>query len=89
MQTSVYSELLAALLKHSLILDSAGEAAEQFTPLQRLEARIINAHNDGYITGDDQRALYAVAMKLHEDYRKALDLDIIYESAKHNRTEEK
>lgn len=73
MQTSVLSEYMAALLKHSLILDTG--QPDRFIELQKLEARIITAHNDNRITGEEYRALYSLAMQLHRDYRKALTLD--------------
>ena len=75
MQTSIFSEYLAALLKHSLILDSAGEAKERFIDLQHLEERIVAAHSSGYLNETESRALYAIAMRLHSDYRQALNLD--------------
>ena len=75
MQTSIFSEYLAALLKHSLILDAAGETHGHFIGLQKLETRILDAHNDGYINHEETRALYSIAKRLHSDYRNALRLD--------------
>ena len=77
MQTSILSEYMAALLKHSLNLDAGREEGnpQHFIDLQRLETRIITAHNDHRINESEYRALYALAMQLHGDYRKALHLD--------------
>lgn len=73
MQTSVFSEYLAELLKHSLILDTG--QPDQFIRLQHLEDRILKAHIDGRITGEETQALHTIARKLHRDYRTALHLD--------------
>lgn len=75
MQTSVFSEHLAALLKHSLKIDADTGTGEDFIELQRLEARITNAHQTGYYTGDAARALSTIAAELHKNYRTALKLD--------------
>ncbi len=75
MQTSVFSELLAELLKHSLKLDGATVTGEDFIALQKLEAHITNANQTGYFNGNAARALSSIAAELHKDYRTALKLD--------------
>ena len=75
MQTSVFSEHLAALLKHSLKLDADTGTGEDFIELQKLEARIIDAQQTGHYTGKAARALSSIAAELHKDYRTALKLD--------------
>lgn len=75
MQTSVFSELLAELLKHSLKLDGATVTGEDFIALQKLEAHITNAYQTGYFNGNAARALSSIAAELHKDYRTALKLD--------------
>lgn len=75
MQTSVFSELLAERLKHSLKIDGATVTGEDFIELQKLEARITRAHQTGYFNGNAARALSSIAAELHNDYRTALKLD--------------
>ena len=75
MQTSVFSELLAKLLKHSLRLDGPNVTGEDFIELQKLEAHIIKAHQTGYFTGSAAAALSSIAAELHQEYRTALKLD--------------
>ena len=75
MQTGIFSEYMAKLLKHSLLLDGDMQTGSSFTDLQELEARIINARNNGYFTGTEAGALSSIAAGLHKDYRKALKLD--------------
>ena len=76
MQTSVFSELLADLLKHSLKLDGAATVTgEDFIELQKLEAHITKAHQTGYFTGSAAAALSSIAAELHQEYRTALKLD--------------
>lgn len=75
MQTGIFSEYMAKLLKHSLMLDGDLQTHSSFVELQQLEARIINARTAGYFTGREAMALSAIADGLHRDYRKALKLD--------------
>lgn len=75
MQTSVFSELLAELLKHSLRLDGPNVTGEDFIALQKLEAHITKAHQTGYFTGSAAAALSSIAAELHQEYRTALKLD--------------
>lgn len=75
MQTSVFSECLAALLKHSLKLDGGTGTDTDFIDLQKLEARITRAHNTGYFDGAAAQALTSIAAQLHKDYRTALKLN--------------
>lgn len=75
MQTSVFSERLADLLKHSLKLDTGAATDTDFIELQKLEARITTGYQTGYYTGDAARALSTIAAQLHKDYRTALKLD--------------
>ena len=75
MQTSVFSEHLATLLKHSLKLDGGTGTDTDFLELQNLEARIIRAYNTGYYRGEAAQALTAIAGQLHKEYRQALRLD--------------
>ena len=75
MKTGIFSEYMAKLLKHSLTLDGDLQTGEGFIDLQRLEARITNARNNGYFTGAEAGALSSIAAGLHENYRKALKLD--------------
>ena len=74
MQTSVFSEYMAALLKHSLKLDGNLQTHSDFVELQQIEARITNARNNGYFGGDQARALTSIAADLHKDYMAALKL---------------
>ncbi len=75
MQTSLFSEYMATLLKHSLMLDGNLQTDNGFVELQKLEARIINARNAGYFTQAEAGALSSIAGGLHKDYRAALKLD--------------
>lgn len=75
MQTSVFSECLAALLKHSLKLDGGTGTDIDFIDLQKLEARITRAHNNSYFDGAGAQALTAIAGRLHKEYRTALKLN--------------
>ena len=75
MQTSVFSECLAALLKHSLKLDGGLQTDTDFLELQRLEARITKAHSNNYFNGKSAQALSLIAQELHSDYRQALNLN--------------
>ena len=75
MQTSVFSELLADLLKHSLKLDGAIVTGEDFVALEKLEAHITKAHQTGYFTGKAAAALSSIAAELHQEYRTALKLE--------------
>lgn len=75
MQTSVFSEHLAALLKHSLKLDGGTGTDTDFLELQTLETNITRAYNIGYYRGEAAQALTAIAGQLHKDYRQALRLD--------------
>ena len=75
MQTSVFSEHLATLLKHSLKLDGGTGTDADFLELQKLEARITRAYNTGYYRGEAAQALTAIAGQLHKEYRQALRLD--------------
>ena len=75
MQTSVFSERIAALLKHSLKLDAGTATDADFIELQKLEAHITNAYQTGYFNGNAARALSSIAAELHKDYRTALKLD--------------
>lgn len=74
-QTSVFSEYIAELLKYSLRIDAGMFFGNDFIKLQRFEARIIDARNDGYLNQNEYKALYSIATKLHSEYRKALNLD--------------
>ena len=75
MQTSVFSERIAALLKHSLKLDAGTATDADFIELQKLEARITAGYQTGYYNGSAARALSSIAAELHKDYRAALNLD--------------
>lgn len=75
MQTGIFSEYMAKLLKHSLLLDGDLQTGNSFIDLQKLEARIINARNNGYFPAAEALTLSSIAARLHEDYRKALKLD--------------
>lgn len=74
-QTSVFSEYMAELLKYSLKIDAGMFFGNDFIKLQRFEARVINARNDGYLNQNEYKALYSIASKLHSEYRKGLKLD--------------
>lgn len=75
MQSSVFSDHLAELLKHSLALDAAAGTNDDFVELQQLEARIVKAPQTGYYSAAESRALSTIAAKLHAEYRTALKLD--------------
>ena len=75
MQTSVLSEYIAALLKHSLLLDGGRETDNSFIELQKLEARITRAYQTGHYNDAEHKALTALAAALHKEYRAALKLD--------------
>ena len=75
MQTSVLSEYIAALLKHSLLLDSGRETDESFIELQRLEEKITKAYQTGYYNDTEYRALNVLASALHKEYRVLLKLE--------------
>lgn len=75
MQTGIFSEYMAKLLKHSLLLDGDMQTGSSFIDLQKLEARIINARNSGYFSESEALTLSSIAAGLHKDYRKALKLD--------------
>lgn len=75
MQTGIFSEYMANLLKHSLMLDGNLQTHDGFIELQQIEARIIKARTDGYFTGREAMALSAIADGLHKEYRAALKLD--------------
>lgn len=74
-QTSVFSEYIAELLKYSLRIDAGMLFGSDFIKLQRFEARVINARNNGYLNQNEYKALYSIATKLHSEYRKGLQLD--------------
>jgi len=74
-QTSVFSEYIAELLKYSLHIDAGMFFGKDFIKLQRFEAKVINARNNGYLSQNEYKALYSIATKLHSEYRKALNLD--------------
>ena len=74
-QTSIFSEYLANLLKFSLKIDAGIYFVDDFVKLQRSEARVINARNDGYINYTEYKALYSIASELHKQYRIVLKLD--------------
>lgn len=75
MQTSVFTDHLKELWKHSAKLDTGKATHTDFINLQRLEARIINAPEIGYYSYTEYKSLYAIANTLHDDYRAALDLN--------------
>lgn len=75
MQTSIFSERLAALLKYSLKLDAGIAVDGDFVELQRLEARIVNDCQTGYYPGHVARALSSIAANIHQDFRTVLKLD--------------
>ena len=75
MQTGIFSEYMAKLLKQSLLIDGNIKTDNSFIELQKIEARIIEAKNNGYFTASEAGALSSIAAGLHKDYRKALKLD--------------
>lgn len=72
MQTSVFSEYMAELLKYSLRLDGGMIDGTDFIRLQRLDARIINAGNAGYYTYEERKILSAICAGLIKNTRDAL-----------------
>lgn len=72
MQTSVFSEHLAELLKYSLRIDGGTIDGADFVALQRMEVRIVNAGNAGYYTHSEKKALYAICAGLIDNTRDAL-----------------
>ena len=72
---SVFTELLTQLAQYSAAVDACTVSHSDFIEFQRLEARIINAHNNGYINHTQKQALYNIAQGLHSDFRMILGLD--------------
>lgn len=73
-QYSVFTDYLIALTEHSKKLDAYEVTYEDFVELQKLEAKILNAHNVGYYGGMDRQALYDLYKHCVKYYRLLLGL---------------
>ena len=74
MSISIFTEYLEILATYSDKVDAADVTPDEYIDYQRLEDRLLTAHNRGYFKQQDYKALMGIYYHIKEGFREVLGL---------------